>query len=592
MEFACNRINFKTVLATLTVAFFIGRVSLFGGVFPAGIAFITVMLAVSTIYIYTLPVMAGSMCLAYIQEGSSWSGTDPYGDMAAMILCGIFFLFFHNRKFTINQRTMIAAAITLTSRCVYEMAAAYVNLTTLDSLDWPLMGKELLALVIYIRVFNAAAGAILAPSETTGPVREKIGLSVAVAAVSITGAIGVRPVVFAIWFFMIAVTAYCRDATHAIVISAICDVFWRCFHGTSSSVFTSLFMALVIARFIVAAFEVKYRKYVLAIILFVCIVITTKTFDISSAVSMAVFAVIPSDFLGSIWYTIEKTVSPEEVRREDEELLSLRRHLRTKRELFRSLGRVCSEGSPVQRAVACQFEALARVTDRFMDETRQEELGVRTDCGCSVNVAVAGYAMGQVSGDSALSFSFDGNRQGLILSDGMGKGEEAAPTSQMVVSTLSKLLKAGFDVDLALRTVNEILMAENDGEMFASLDLTVINRSNRRAHIFKMGASSTFVKHEGRVAIIKRPAPPIGVAAPVRLEYLDLKLAKGDVLVMVSDGVSDCDRNDRDCRWLIERLTEIGSSDPGVIAELIINKAVEKYGIKERDDLTVLVAVV
>ena len=61
---------------------------------------------------------------------------------------------------------------------------------------------------------------------------------------------------------------------------------------------------------------------------------------------------------------------------------------------------------------------------------------------------------------------------------------------------------------------------------------------------------------------------------------------------MVSDGVSDCDRNDRDCRWLIERLTEIGSSDPGVIAELIINKAVEKYGIKERDDLTVLVAVV
>ena len=48
MEFVGNQINLKSVLATLTVAFFVGRIQLFDGTFPAAIALITVMAAVST----------------------------------------------------------------------------------------------------------------------------------------------------------------------------------------------------------------------------------------------------------------------------------------------------------------------------------------------------------------------------------------------------------------------------------------------------------------------------------------------------------------------------------------------------------------
>ena len=48
-----NQINVKTVLATLSAAFFIGRINLFGGTFPAACALITVMAAVSTAVSYT-----------------------------------------------------------------------------------------------------------------------------------------------------------------------------------------------------------------------------------------------------------------------------------------------------------------------------------------------------------------------------------------------------------------------------------------------------------------------------------------------------------------------------------------------------------
>ena len=92
--------------------------------------------------------------------------------------------------------------------------------------------------------------------------------------------------------------------------------------------------------------------------------------------------------------------------------------------------------------------------------------------------------------------------------------------------------------------------------------------------------------------MLKRPAPPAGIVDGLKLEYIDVRLKKGDLLLMVSDGVTDCDRKDPDCIWLRQRLSEIGSRDPDTVAELIINKAAEKYGIRERDDLTVMVAAV
>lgn len=59
---------------------------------------------------------------------------------------------------------------------------------------------------------------------------------------------------------------------------------------------------------------------------------------------------------------------------------------------------------------------------------------------------------------------------------------------------------------------------------------------------------------------------------------------------MVSDGVTDCDRSDPSCNWLQERIGQMTSKDPDTVSELIVNKAAEKYQLRERDDLTVLVA--
>ena len=507
MEFIGNQINIKSVFATLTVAFLVGRINLFEGTFPAAVALITVMAAVSTVYIYLVPVMIGGM-LTF-----SGQGLDFYGDMAAMIFCGVFFLFFHKQKFTIDQRTAVAAAAVILCSCIYYSSQDMLYLLSLQTL-----AKETAALIIYIRVFNTIARVLFAGQGVDQIPVEKVSAALAVFAVSLVGAVGVSQAVFALWLFLFAGICYCK--------------------GLQPALFTA---------------EQVY----------------------GAAVSMALMTALPAQLLIRVWSTVMSKMFPEIRTEQDVQLFIIKRDLRKKREAFASLAKMYSADFDNRQVISYQFQGMARVVDRLLDDLSGHGVSAESQGMPSVPVGSASYAFEDVSGDSCLSFSFGGNKQAMIISDGMGKGSRAQAESRMVVVTLARLLEAGFDVDIAMKTVNAVLMAGQKGDMFATV-----------------GAASTFVKHQGKVSALKRPAPPVGILDGVKLEYIDVKLRKGELLVMVSDGVTDCDRQDPECQWLRQRLSEIGSRDPETVAELIVNKAAEKYGIRERDDLTVMVAAI
>ena len=311
----------------------------------------------------------------------------------------------------------------------------------------------------------------------------------------------------------------------------------------------------------------------------------------SAAPAAALFMAVPQNLLMKCWCAGEERLMPEKVSEADLHLTAIKGDLRKKKQVFSALSTMYAGDMGSRQLVSCQFAGMARTVDGILRDLQGQGLqGRQRVRRQSVPVGEASYAFDAISGDSSLSFSFGKNKQAIVISDGMGKGSLAAAESKMVVTTLSQLLEAGFDVDLAVKTVNGILMTESSGDMFATVDLAIIDQETGRTQIYKMGAASTFVKHEGKVAMLKRPAPPAGIVDGLRLEYIDVRLKKGDLLIMVSDGVTDCDRKDPECQWLRERLGQIGTRDPGTVAELIVNKAAEKYGLRERDDLTVMVA--
>ncbi len=578
MEFVGNRINARTILATLTVAFFAGRISLFGGTFPAATALITVMLAVSTVYIYLIPVMAAAMLTFYGQ------GAEIFGDMLAMLFCGLFFLFFHRQRFSINQRTAVASAALIFFNALYYAAGHILYLFSVEK-----MVLEIVAAVIYIRVFNTCARAVFVRRPAGQFSSEKTETACLLLTVSLIGAVDYAEVVFPLWAFTAVIIQYCRGLQQAVVFSAAASVFWLCQGRAEAELFLCFIGALIGGWFLALLTDGRYRKTVLALTVFAVAMAAFRQQVYGTAAAMAVFIAVPPDILRKLWCVARERVMPETTDDTDLRIRALKQDLRKKREAFLSLGKLYSAGLDSRQIISYQFIGMARTVESLIEDLSGRGESARREKAAPVLVGHASYAFGSVSGDSCLSFAFGRNKQALVISDGMGKGSRAATESRLVVTTLSRLMEAGFDVDLAIKTVNAILMTDNS-DMFATLDLAIIDRQTGRAQIFKMGAASTFVRHGNQVTMLKRPAPPAGVTDGLKLEYIDVKLRKGDLLLMVSDGVTDCDRKDPECFWLRQRLAEIGSRDPETVAELIINKAAEKYGIRERDDLTVMAA--
>lgn len=205
-------------------------------------------------------------------------------------------------------------------------------------------------------------------------------------------------------------------------------------------------------------------------------------------------------------------------------------------------------------------------------------------------------AAASAGGDSAAFCVLPDGSTAFILSDGMGKGEKAAEESGIAVARLKKLLKNGQPVSAAIKTLNK-MMVERSGEEenFATIDLTVIDKKTGKGRFYKMGASASFVVRKGRVRRIQRPALPVGILPAVRSSCVTVCLEPGDIVVMVSDGVTEADRNDLSCMWLRDLLKNVSTAEnigPRIMAESIAAEAKARYGCRERDDLTALVAMI
>ncbi|MEY8367708.1 SpoIIE family protein phosphatase [Anaerovoracaceae bacterium 42-11] len=582
MEFIGNQIHVKTILATLTVAFFLGRIRLFGDTFPAAIALIAVMVAVSTVYIYLVPVLVAAILT------NPGAGGDFYGDIIAVFLCGLFFLFFHKIKFSIHQRAAAAVIAMAAGNCLYYSAAHILYL-----LDFQVLLKEAASVMIYIKVFNTAAKMVFVGKEQRAVSTEKAEIALTVLMVSMIGGLEYTLLVIPLWIFMVLVVQYCKGMREAMAAAAVMAVFGFCQGQELETLMAAIMTAVLVSWFLAAFVDGKYRKGILAMVMFfiVCSLCREEIFGLVAVISL--FITIPQNLLVKCWCAGEQRFMPEVFSDAEMQIYAAQEDLRRKKQVFTALSKLYSGNQESHQIISYQFAGMARTVDALLTDLRKRRKGAGEAAHVQpVLIGEASYAFEKVSGDSSLSFSFGKQKQAIIISDGMGKGSRAAAESNLVVRTLSQLLTAGFDVDLAVKTVNGILMTEHAGDMFATVDLAIIDKVTGRTQIYKMGAASTFVKHEGKVAALKRPAPPVGVVEGVSLSYIDVRLKKGDLLVMVSDGVTDCDRQDTGCRWLMQRLSEIGTRDPGTIAELIINKAAEKYGLRERDDLTVVVAAI
>ncbi|MHB1393469.1 MAG: stage II sporulation protein E [Clostridia bacterium] len=198
---------------------------------------------------------------------------------------------------------------------------------------------------------------------------------------------------------------------------------------------------------------------------------------------------------------------------------------------------------------------------------------------------------GTVSGDNYSFIELKDGKFMLALSDGMGTGPKAALESNTTITLLEKFLYAGFDKDVALKAINSMMLLKSNEETYSTIDMTVINQYTGEVEFVKIGAVSTFIKHGDEVQVIRNGTLPVGILSHIDVELVKKKLAEGDFVIMVTDGVLDCNKDivDKE-KWLADMIMSMNTRNPQKLAEDIIQRCLETNGGVAPDDMTVMAA--
>lgn len=209
--------------------------------------------------------------------------------------------------------------------------------------------------------------------------------------------------------------------------------------------------------------------------------------------------------------------------------------------------------------------------------------------GAITRIAKNSESFNVVSGDS-YTFGEEGNNYFAALSDGMGIGRRANFESTIAISLLEKFLEAGFDKEIALKTINSILMLKSEEEIFTTLDISTIDLYSGKLQTIKTGAAPTFIKKKDRVLVIDSNSLPVGMLKDVDLEIYEEYLDDGDFIIMMSDGVleSNEDANNKE-KWIIDIIANIDSFNPQTVANMLMKEAKKACHDEIKDDMTVLV---
>ncbi len=186
------------------------------------------------------------------------------------------------------------------------------------------------------------------------------------------------------------------------------------------------------------------------------------------------------------------------------------------------------------------------------------------------------------NGDNTAIFTNNEDYTYAIISDGMGSGKEAAITSKICAFFAERMLGAGNSVAITLEMLNGFIRSRGV-ECSATVDLAEIDLITGNACFIKSGAAPSFVLRDGNIYKLQSKTMPIGIMPELDAEKIKFELLGGDVIVMLSDGITV---SLEDGIWLANLLTYEWEEDLQIMADKILSTAATKT--RCGDDMTVM----
>jgi len=193
------------------------------------------------------------------------------------------------------------------------------------------------------------------------------------------------------------------------------------------------------------------------------------------------------------------------------------------------------------------------------------------------------------SGDTYSLFTIQENLVAIALSDGMGHDERARFASEEMLRLLKGNLQFNLQADTALHTLHYITALNYPQDMYATLDLLLLDLQNGELLSWKAGSVSTYILRGSKVIVLENDTGPVGQSLDFKMESQRFKVMAGDVIFVVSDGIFNNQHSwveqEQDFIQCIKRNYDRDWSLSSVLVEMM-NDYRSKYEIE--DDCTLI----
>lgn len=213
------------------------------------------------------------------------------------------------------------------------------------------------------------------------------------------------------------------------------------------------------------------------------------------------------------------------------------------RKVVLSLGQMCTEEETedIVAIVSTWADEPMYCEDQRMlaEPFEHQELTICSDILYSVSADVATSSKNGTirSGDQHFLFPVHDGLFAVLLADGMGHGELATKESGWMMECMKQALWQRVDAETALHFLHYITGLRMTSDVYATMDLALLDLQLGKLHSWKAGAMATYIVRGHSCERLDHQTAPLGFSNESALVEQSVNLKHGDTIWMVSDGI-------------------------------------------------------
>ncbi|MFH1326815.1 MAG: PP2C family protein-serine/threonine phosphatase [archaeon] len=195
----------------------------------------------------------------------------------------------------------------------------------------------------------------------------------------------------------------------------------------------------------------------------------------------------------------------------------------------------------------------------------------------------------RIGGDYFDWIIHDENRLGLSLADVSGKGMESTPVTSSIHAVLDVTSRISTkNIASYVQELNNFLVDHTPTNMFATLIYGELSKEGFR---YVSGGHEPILHYsQGQVTFTRKGNMALGVLPNLNYDIFNLRLEKGDIMLLYSDGITDTINRNFPSSKGVESLTNILKEKHKKPAREILNEIFNFLGdFEQTDDQTGLV---